>query len=206
MKNTATVLQVAAIAVAAPRYMGAFAAALGIDLVERWLYFADVEIASGFAMAIVEGFAVAFIFRRWRSMRTGSTQWRISLCLQVALIITLPLVATPYLLSSQLHQPVSEIMPLALLSLWSFIVAAIAPLVLAAVGYTDTQPAARAETKTAQSEPRAKTKPAKAIAEPAMCEKCGRSFGSQQAVNAHQPYCKVINKNGSKPIDERIKI
>jgi len=189
----ANVLQVAAIAVAAPRYMGAFAAALGIDVVARWSHFADVEIASGAAMALVEGLAVAFVFRRWRSMRTGSTQWKISLALQVALIVTLPLVATPYLLSSQLGQPVREVMPFALLAAWSFIVSAIAPLVLAAVGYTDTQPAQRASTKTAESEPDTEAKPVKAKQVLAQanfeCDTCKKMYPTQQALNAHKRFC-----------------
>lgn len=194
--SQATILQVAAIAVAAPRYMGAFAAALGLDVVARWSHFADVEIASGAAMALVEGLAVAFVFRRWRSMRTGSAQWKISLALQVALIVTLPLVATPYLLSSQLGQPVKDVMPFALLAAWSFIVAAIAPLVLAAVGYTDTQPAARSSTKPAQSESKEQSKPSEQPGEPAqiaqkdfLCEPCGQTFGTQQALNAHKRFC-----------------
>jgi hypothetical protein len=196
--NQAMVLQVAAIVVAAPRYMGAFAAALGIDLVSHWPYFADVEIASGAAMALVEGLAVAFVFRRWRSMRTGSTQWKISLALQIALIITLPLVATPYLLASQLYKPVGEIMPFALLAMWSFIVAAIAPLVLAAVGYTDIQPATRDSTIVVESKSRAIGKPAQAIDVPILssfeCDTCHKIYSTHQALNAHKRFCAGVSE------------
>lgn len=142
LPTEAEVLQASAIIVAAPRYMGAFASVIGIDILTHWPGFANVEIGSGAAMAVLEGWAVAFMFRRWRVMPTGSPHWWVLLVLQFALMLALPATATPYLLSSQLGQPANEIMPFALLVAWSFTVAAIAPLVLAAVGYSDTKEAA----------------------------------------------------------------
>jgi hypothetical protein len=135
----AEILQASAIVVAAPRYMGAFASAIGIEILTYWPEFAKVEIGSGAAMAILEGWAVAFMFRKWRTMPPGSAHWWVLLVLQLALMLALPATATPYLLSSQLGQQASEIMPLWLLVAWSFTVAAIAPLVLAAVGYADVE-------------------------------------------------------------------
>ena len=132
-------------------------------------------------MALLEGWAIAFMFRRWRAMRARSLQWKIQLGLQLALLLALPLVATPYLLASQLGVAASQLMPLWLLAPWSFLLAALAPLVLAGVGYADSEPTKPAD------------KPVAAVTEVAIpkpitfsCPDCGKnSFSSQSAVNAH---------------------
>jgi len=131
----ARILQIAAVAVAAPRYMGAFASALGIMIVDYYTWFPHLEIWSGAAMALIEGWAIAFVFRRLRGI-----PGRMLPALLLALMLALPAVAAPYLVSSQLGQPVEQIVSRPVLWLWSLLVAAIAPLVLAAVGYAESQP------------------------------------------------------------------
>lgn len=145
LPREAEILQSAAVAVAAPRYMGAFASAVGIDLIKHWQGFDAWEIWSGAAMALLEGWAVSFIFARWRRMKPGTLHWWILLALQIVLLIALPATVTPYLISSQLGTPVNEVIPLAWLWLWSFAVAAVAPLVVAAVGYADTEETVNSE-------------------------------------------------------------
>lgn len=141
----AEILQAAAVAVAAPRYMGAFASAVGIDLIAHWPGFDAWEIWSGAAMALLEGWAIAFIFSRWRRMEVGTLHWKVLLGLQMVLLVALPATVTPYLISSQLGQPVHSSIPLFWLWFWSFSVAAVAPLVVAAVGYADTEETANSE-------------------------------------------------------------
>jgi len=135
----AEVLQASAVAVAAPRYMGAFASAIGVNIIEKWPGFVSVEIFSGLAMALLEGWAIAFTFRRWRSLTPGTLQWYILLIPQVFLLLALPSTVTPYLVSAQLRLPVAMIFPVYLLWAWSFLVAAVAPLIVAAVGYSDVE-------------------------------------------------------------------
>lgn len=184
------ILQAAAVAVAAPRYMGAFASAMGLVLLEHWPWFADVEIITGAAMALLEGWAIAFVFRHWRRTKAGGTHWKVLLTLQIILLLMLPATATPYLVSSQLGEPAIRILPIWLVWLWSFAVAAIAPLVVAAVGYADVgEPAiaskkpkvepATSEVESVVSEP---------IAELASfaCLHCPATFATLQALNAHQ--------------------
>jgi len=115
----AAILQIAAVIVAAPRYMGAFAAAIGIQLVDYYTWFPNAEIWSGAAMAILEGWAIAFIFRKWRQLPIKSWPWIVMLFLQIALMLTLPFVAAPYLMSAQLSQPVKNILSPFLLWLFS---------------------------------------------------------------------------------------
>lgn len=213
LPTEAEVLQASAIIVAAPRYMGAFASVIGIDILTHWPGFANIEIGSGAAMAVLEGWAVAFMFRRWRTMPTGSAHWWVLLILQFALMLALPATATPYLLSSQLGLPAKDIMAPWLLVAWSFVVAAIAPLVLAAVGYTDVEQkqeqkeptkAQKQPTKVEQKEqiePQQKpilnrTKQSKKGA--FACPDCGATFAKVQGLNAHGQHCpnRVAVANG----------
>ncbi len=183
----AQALQFAAILVASPRYMGAFALGIGIDLLNFYPWFAHVEVWSGLAMAILEGLAIAFVFRKWRSMRAGTAVWRILLALMLALMVALPLTAAPYLVASQLDLPIQSLMPAYLQWMWSFLVAAIAPLVLAAVGYADREPVVRA------------SKPASNGIEPALernvCPHCDKKFKSAQGKAAHSRWCKEKEAN-----------
>jgi hypothetical protein len=208
LPSEAEVLQASAIIVAAPRYMGAFASVIGIDILTHWPGFANVEIGSGAAMAILEGWAVAFMFRKWRTMEANSTHWWVLLFLQFALMLALPATATPYLLSSQLGQPANEIMPFPLLVAWSFTVAAIAPLVLAAVGYADVEQKQEQKEPTKVQKQPAKVeqkeqieglqKPDSLYKKPATkrvkkgdfaCPDCGATFAKVQGLNAHKQHC-----------------
>lgn len=213
LPTEAEVLQASAIIVAAPRYMGAFASVIGIDILTHWPGFANIEIGSGAAMAVLEGWAVAFMFRKWRVMPANSTHWWVLLVLQFALMLALPATATPYLLSSQLGLPAKDIMDPWLLVAWSFVVAAIAPLVLAAVGYADV------EQKQEQKEPtKAQKQPTKVeqreqfegLQKPIphrakrakkgdfACPDCGATFAKVQGLNAHRQHCpnRVVVTNG----------
>lgn len=133
----AEILQAAAVAVAAPRYMGAFAYAIGINLVQSWAWFSTVEVLSGLAMALLEGWAVAFISRRWSSIPRGTQQHRIIAAIQAALLLMLPLTALPYLVGMNVSKPTLGIMPMVAIWAWEFVVAAVSPLIAAAVGYVD---------------------------------------------------------------------
>lgn len=133
----AEVLQAAAVAVAAPRYMGAFAYAIGISLPVAWGWFATVEILSGLAMALLEGWAVAYISRRWQTIPRGTMRHTIVGVFQAVLLLMLPLTALPYLVGMNVSKPTIGIMPIAAIWAWEFVVAAVSPLIAAAVGYVD---------------------------------------------------------------------
>ncbi len=197
------ILQAAAVAVAAPRYMGAFASAMGLVLLEHWPWFADVEIITGAAMALLEGWAIAFIFRNWRRLRVGGTHWKVLLTLQIILLLMLPATTAPYLVSSQLAKPVHEILSSPLIWLWSFAVAAIAPLVVAAVGYADvgalqeqTHKVARAPQEQAQV---TQERPLELAQVAYLCNGCDREFGTKQALSAHKRFCaRMLNVDAGK--------
>ena len=62
-----TLLKVAAISIAAPRYAGAFAVSVGADPFATVPWLLTVEVASGAAMALLEGLAVAYVFADMRN-------------------------------------------------------------------------------------------------------------------------------------------
>jgi membrane protein implicated in regulation of membrane protease activity len=155
----AEVLQVSAIIVAAPRYMGAFASAVGLNIVSAWETFAAIETFSGLAMAVLEGWALAFTFKRLRSLPLFSFHWWVLAVILLILLFALPATATPYLVSSQQGLPVKDIfpvLPVFLLWAWSFMVAAIAPLIVAAVGYSDVE-GEQVRTQTEHKQPKVNT-------------------------------------------------
>lgn len=204
----AEILQTSAIMVAAPRYMGAFASAIGIDVLAYWPGFAHVEIASGLAMAILEGWSVAFMFRKWGAMQTYTLRWFTLLGLQLALMLTLPATVAPYLASSQLGQPVNALLPFPLWWAWNFTVAAIAPLVLAAVGYSDAERAkepAIEQVEQTESQQEQPAEPAYEQDEPVteliICAGCGKVFDKVQGLNAHKRFCAglrvEVSRNGT---------
>lgn len=207
LPTEAETLQVSAIVVAAPRYMGTFASAVGIDLLAYWPGFAKLEIGSGAAMAILEGWAIAFMFRKWRTMQPGTAHWWVLLTLQILLMVALPATAAPYLASSQLDKPVADLLGPAIWWVWIFTVAAIAPLVLAAVGYADVEPAKEPVEKkqpaAKQQKQHAKPKQIVPLQEPVWtyekttpplafaCQDCGAAFAKVQGLNAHKRHCNV---------------
>jgi hypothetical protein len=146
-------------------------------------------------------------------MLPGSAHWWVLLILQFALMLALPATATPYLLSSQLGQPASEIMNPYLLVAWSFTVAAIAPLVLAAVGYADVE----SKPTTPEQKPAIKVQKPPVVIEqkeqiislqkPILlpktstkkqgegafaCPDCTATFAKVQGLNAHKRHCTGI--------------
>lgn len=195
----AGILQASAVIVAAPRYMGAFASAIGIEILQHWPKFVDVEVASGLAMAVLEGWAIAFMFRKWRSMQVATTHWYILLGLQLLLMIMLPATTAPYLASSQLKQPVHELLSTEIWWMWNVAVAAIAVLVVAAVGYADVEQVADPKQPSVQTSAQSKKEVVEEIKEEQLenvvedfvCN-CGATFAKRQGLAAHSRHCKKI--------------
>jgi hypothetical protein len=200
--DQAKLLKVAAVAIAAPRYMGAFGSAVGLDVLDHFTWLADVEAYSGAAMALLEGFALAFVLSKWRLLKPG-LHFAILLLFICLLAATLPAVAVPYLLAEQTGQQVSLLFADVywLQVCWSFLVAGVPMLVIMAVGFADTpdeqeQLARRAKAEqtrqaTRQAEQQAKQQTRQTVSKPFVCESCGERFSKQQGLNGHRAHCKA---------------
>ncbi len=207
--SQAQVLKVAAVSIAAPRYIGAFAASIGLSALELLPWLAYVEMATGAAMALLEGFALAFVLGKLRLLDPASEQHKTLHRLAWAIAITLPVVGLPYLLSEQRQQTISQLfaqgwLPFSLQVAWSLTVLAVPVLVVMAVGYADIdtyerdsllaeQQAKAKQRKQAikQAEQQAKQDFEQDLSKPFVCADCGKSFSEQKGLNGHKAHCKV---------------
>ena len=198
--DQAAILKVAAVAIAAPRWIGAFAAAIGVDALSEYSLLAHAEAFSGGAMAILEGFAIAYVLGKWRSLKNNSLQWWILLAFTFLLAITLPLVATPYLLIEQDKSTISllfaehRLMQIA----WSILVAGVPVLIIMAVGYADSDAGIEHPNEISHKHDEYTILEQEYIALPANghikhsypCLACPKIFNSSQALGAHSRFCK----------------
>lgn len=99
--------------ISGPRFSGAFAAAIGIDLIARNPIFGSIEIGSGWALALFEAMAIAYVASRFRQIQildeddskpflqrilpANAVYWVIVLLGQVILLLTIPAVSTVHL-------------------------------------------------------------------------------------------------------------
>ena len=136
----ANILKIAAVAIAIPRYAGAFALSAGF-IAEGYLHtgLGVAEVVAGIAMAVLEGFALSFILSKWRLLKVGSLGWYSLLSVCLLLALSLPLVAVPYLYFMQAgFEAVNDIFPVIWLQNgWNFIVAFVPMLVVIGVGLAD---------------------------------------------------------------------
>jgi hypothetical protein len=216
--TSANTLKFAAVLIAAPRYIGAFGVSLGVAATELYPQLIDVELATGAAMAILEGFAIAFMVSRTNQLRPGSAQLKILATIATVLLFTLPVIGLPYLLAEQ-----TGIGPFAAFSwlqiTWSLVVLSVPVLIVIGVALADYDPAKSAIYQLEQDSlikaAKLNTKPvvAKPIAEPVAtptngklpiakifsCE-CGRYFETEPALRGHKAHCKLklqpVNGNG----------
>lgn len=101
------------ILISGPRFSGAFASALGIDLIGLNPIYGWIEIHSGWALAIFEALAIAFIAHRFRQIQVLDTDasqpiskrilpangiyWLLILIGQIVLLLSIPAVSTVHL-------------------------------------------------------------------------------------------------------------
>lgn len=138
--NQATFLKIAAVTIAIPRYAGSFALSAGF-VAQGQLHnsLGIAEVVAGTAMAVLEGFALAFILSKWRLLKVGSIAWWSLLLVCFALALSLPLIAVPYLFFMQNgYVSVSQVFSYVWVqNAWNFIVASAPMLVVIGVGLAD---------------------------------------------------------------------
>ncbi len=140
MKNQASILKIAAVIVAIPRFAGAFALSAGfIAEGTVHVYLGILEVGAGISMAVLEGFAIAFILGKWRLLKTSSVEWYGLLIVILLLALSLPLVAVPYLYFMQTgFGAIGDIFSSVWVQLgWTFVAASISMLVVIGVGLAD---------------------------------------------------------------------
>lgn len=146
--NQANILKVAAVTIAVPRYAGAFALSAGF-VAEGQLHtsLGIAEVVAGVSMALLEGFALAFILGKWRLLKVYSPTWYALLGVSLLLALSLPLVAVPYLYFMQTsYTGVTELFnSIFLQNSWNFVVAFVPMLIVIGVGLADVNELEREE-------------------------------------------------------------
>jgi hypothetical protein len=139
MNKQANLLKIAAVAIAIPRYAGAFALSAGyVAEGDLHRYLGIAEVIAGVSMAVLEGFALAFILNKWRLLKTSSLPWWSLLMVISLLALSLPMVAVPYLYFAQGLSIISSIFPnIWVQNGWNFVVAGVPMLVVVGVGLAD---------------------------------------------------------------------
>jgi len=123
------------ILIAGPRLSGAFAAAIGIDLMSVDPVWAWIEIGSGWALAVFEMLALARIASRFRGIRilndneaqpiskrivwTNAVYWVMLLVGQVVLLFTIPMIASVHIATQLFRGSEGEYLGVANVLTWS---------------------------------------------------------------------------------------
>lgn len=147
----ATIIKIAAVAVAAPRWIGALLEAEGVPLPAQWRgWWVIFSALCAAGMALVEAGAFAYCLRSWRSM-SGRAANVMSLMIGAS-AVTFVVVLSPYIASNVSKIGMSQLLTGAALLAWSVAVALSTILIIASVGYAQKRPAARQGDKQASQQ------------------------------------------------------
>jgi len=141
----ATVIKIAAVAVAAPRWIGALLEAEGVPLPGEWRgWWVIFSAVCAAGMALVEAGAFAYCLRSWRGM-TGRSANVMALMIGAS-AVTLVIVLSPYIAANVAKVTMSALLTGWALLVWSVAVALSTILIIASVGYAQKRPVARQAT------------------------------------------------------------
>lgn len=173
-----------AVVTATPRWVAALLAAEGLRIPPEWgTWWLPLSALMSAGMAVVEGWAFAYVFQAWRNQGDRKSDRLLWLALLSAALFVI--VLAPYVAASVSGATVSAVLsaPWALW-LWSSAVAASTIAIVAAVGFAQRE--SRARSSGAQAKPRTYV----ARCDVAGCEWEHNGYKSaaaaQNAVNAHK--------------------
>ena len=135
----ATVIKIAAVAVAAPRWIGALLEAEGVPLPAEWRgWWVIFSAVCAAGMALVEAGAFAYCLRSWRGM-TGRSANVMALMIGAS-AMTFVIVLSPYIAANVAKVTMSALLTGWALLVWSVAVALSTILIIASVGYAQKRP------------------------------------------------------------------
>ncbi len=147
----ATIIKIAAVAVAAPRWIGALLEAEGVPLPAQWRgWWVVFSALCAAGMALVEAGAFAYCLRSWRGMAGRAAN--VMALMIGASAVTFVVVLSPYIASNVSKIGMSQLLTGAALLAWSVAVALSTILIIASVGYAQKRPATRQGDKPASQQ------------------------------------------------------
>jgi len=174
----ATLIKVAAVVTASPRWVGALLAAEGFAMPETWRWWwIPLSAILSAGMALVEGLAFSFVFNAWRTQKDKSANRLLWLAVMSATIFIF--VLAPFIAAQVRQDTLEDVLGTGWpLWLWSASVAASTIIIVASVGYAQKdkpQPRATLARNAPQHD-------ASHAQHPCWC---GAEFTSQQGLAAH---------------------
>ena len=144
-EHWATMIKVAAVAVAAPRWIGALLEAEGVPLPAEWRgWWVVFSAVCAAGMALVEAGAFAYCLRAWRGM-SGRTANVMALLIGAS-AVTFVVVLSPYIAANVSKVSMSKLLVDGWPLVWSVAVALSTILIIASVGYAQKRPVTRQAT------------------------------------------------------------
>jgi hypothetical protein len=135
MTRQADIIKIAAVITATPRWVGALLAAEGIAIPDEWMtLWVPASALLSAAMAIVEGWAFAYVFNAWRNQTDKRAKRLLWLAILSAAVFVF--VLAPYIAAQVRGVRLSEVVGSGpVLWTWSAAVAASTITIVASVGY-----------------------------------------------------------------------
>lgn len=135
--NQATVIKIAAVATALPRWAGSLMVSEGVPLPTNWLDgWRYLVLALSFGMAVVEAFGISYMLHRARIQGDKKSRWLTPLV--IANLAVFAILVAPYAFANMRGISVSDALPVASVAwLWAIAVPVSTGALVAGVGFAD---------------------------------------------------------------------
>ena len=151
--DQASMIKIAAVLTATPRWVVALLASEGFALPESWKpVWIIFSVLSAGGMAIVEGVAFAYVFNAWKREQNAVRSW-VMLSLAIVSAILFVILLTPSIVASVQAESVAKVLNGWTVWVWGGVVSASTITIVASVGYAQRQNLTAKVTQVAPNEP-----------------------------------------------------
>jgi hypothetical protein len=138
--NLIPILLIGVMIISAPIFAGIRAAAIGVNIAERWPGYVPIEILSGAALVLMEGGALYVVSSYWRQFKPFTVYWNVLAAIMVVIALAIPFIVTALFVSSQFNMKIYQVLTWNHIAinhltwLWSFAVACIPTILVIGLG------------------------------------------------------------------------
>lgn len=138
--NLIPILLIGVMIISAPIFAGIRAAAIGVNIAERWPGYVPLEILSGAALVLMEGGALYVVSSYWRQFKPFTVYWNVLAGIMLVIALAIPFIVTALFVSSQFDMKIYQVLTWNhiylnhLTWLWSFAVACIPTILVIGLG------------------------------------------------------------------------
>lgn len=138
--NLIPILLIGVMIISAPIFAGIRAAAIGVNIAERWPRYIPLEILSGAALVLMEGGALYVVSSYWRQFKPLTIYWFVLGGIMGVIAFAIPFIVCALFVAAQFNQPIYKVLTWNhifinhLTWLWSFAVACIPTILVIGLG------------------------------------------------------------------------